>query len=187
MRKIAHISAKLLLRVLGKALLAVVLIALMAIVATSISPVYNFTKPTPFSGQDIFNPYRNIDTAYMWQRANFHTHTRVEGMMNECELWPAEVYDEYMRYGYDIVTFSNHNELTEHPISELQADVYEHGYNLLKFHKLVFGSEAVNRFDHLLPLFAFQRQWQIDRLRTDGDIVVLNLSLIHISEPTRPY
>ena len=174
MQRKTHISAKRLLRVVGKMLLAVVLIVLMAVVATSISPVYNFAKPTPFSGPDIFNPYRNLDTNHMWQRANFHTHTRVEGPMNECELWPAEVYAEYMRYGYDIVTFSNHNHLTEHPISELQADVYEHGYNLLKFHKLVFGSKEVNRFDHLLPLFAFQRQWQIDRLRNDGDIVVFN-------------
>lgn len=174
MQKMAHISAARLLRIIGKLLLAAMLIAVMVIVATSISPIYDFAKPSPFSGPDIFNPYRNLDTTTMWQRANFHTHTRVEGPMNECELWPDEVYDQYMRYDYDIVTFSNHNELTAHPIDSLQVDLYEHGYNLLKFHKLVFGSREVDHFDHLLPIFASQRQWQIDRLQDDGDIVVLN-------------
>ena len=150
-------------------------IALLAVVATSVSPVYNFPAGKPFSGPDIFNPYRDIDTAYCWKRANFHTHTRVEGIFNECQKWPQRLYDEYQKYGYDIVTFSNHNELTEHPFDkELQVDLYEHDYNLLKFHKLVFGSDKVNRFDHLLPIFTFQRQYQLDLLRAESDIIVLN-------------
>ena len=38
-----------------------ILIALMLITVTSISPIYDFQQPTPFSGKDIFNPYRNFD------------------------------------------------------------------------------------------------------------------------------
>ena len=148
-----------------KVLASLILLAILAIVITGISPVYDFIKPAPFSGPDIFNPYHRLDTAIGWKRANFHTHTKVEGLFNECEEWPAEVYEHYKRFGYDIVTFSNHNRLTGHPFdSTLQVNVYEHGYNLFKYHKLVFGSKRVNRFDNLIPLFPFQKQFQLAML-----------------------
>lgn len=158
-----------------KTVASVVLIALTAIFVTSVSPVYIFDSPKPFTGPDIFNPYENLDSAYCWKRANFHTHTRVEGIFNECEYWPGEVYDAFEKFGYDIVTFSNHNALTDHPFDpSLQVDVYEHGYNLFKFHKLVFGSGKVNRFDNLLPLFTFQKQFQFNLLGKDSDIIQFN-------------
>ena len=151
------------------------MIALTAIIVTSVSLVYTFDRPSPFSGPDIFNPYENLDTAYCWKRANFHTHTRVKGIFNECEYWPSEVYESLEKFGYDIVTFSNHNRLTAHPFDQsLQVNVYEHGYNFFKYHKLVFGSDKVNRFDNLLPLFAFQKQFQVDMLGKKSDFIVLN-------------
>ncbi len=159
----------------SKVLACVVLTALLAVFATGISPVYTFDDPVPFQGPDIFDPYRNLDTAHCWKRANFHTHTRVDGIFNECEYYPAEVYDALEKFGYDIVTFSNHNELTVHPFDpSLQVNVYEHGYNLFKYHKLVFGSDRVNRFDHLLPLFSFQKQFQLDLLGRDSDLIQMN-------------
>ena len=112
-----HILRKTLI-ILLKTVASVVLIAIMAIFATSVSPVYTFDEPSPFTGSDIYNPYRNLDTALCWKRANFHTHTRVEGIMNECDYWPDEVLKRYEALGYDIVTFSNHNEQTTHPKGE---------------------------------------------------------------------
>lgn len=162
-------------RIILKCLSAATIIVLMMIVATSVSPIYDFEKPASFTGPDIFNPYRNLDTALCWKKANFHVHTRVKGIFNECEYWPNEVYSFHERLGYDIVTFSNHNELTQHPFdSTLQVNVYEHGYNLFKYHKLVFGSKEVNRFDHLLPLLASQRQFQLDILGKESDIIQFN-------------
>lgn len=158
-----------------KIVVSLVLIALAAVIATSVSAVYRFAEPAPFSGPDVFNPYSKLDSANCWKRANFHTHTRVKGLLNECELWPEDVYRELAKFGYDIVTFSNHNELTQYPSDpQLHVSVYEHGYNLFKFHKLVFGCSSVNRFDHLLPLFAFQRQFQINVLSKDCDFIQLN-------------
>lgn len=169
-----HIEKNILI-ILLKTVASVVMIALMAIIATSVSPVYIFDHPSPFTGPDIFNPYRNLDTSYCWKRANFHTHTRVDGIFNECEYWPAEVDEALRKFGYDIVTFSNHNELTEHPSdTSLQINVYEHGYNLFKYHKLVFGSDKVNHFDHLLPLFTFQKQFQMDILGRNSDFIQMN-------------
>lgn len=158
-----------------KGLLTVVMIALFAIVVTSVSLIYNFQKPTPFRGNDIFNPYRNISKEHCWKRANFHTHTRVEGILNECDHTAEQTLDYYEKFDYDIVTFSNHNELTVHPTEPSQSlNLYEHGYNICKFHKLVFGCTKVNRFDHLLPIFTSQKQFQIDMLSRESDIVVLN-------------
>ena len=152
-----------------------ILIALMLITVTSFSPIYDFQQPKPFSGKDIFNPYRNFDIQSGWKRAVFHVHTRVRGLMNECEMWPDQVHESLCKFDYDIITFSNHNELTTHPFdTTLQVNVYEHGYNLLKYHKLVFGSNKVNFFDHLFPFIASQKQFQINLLRRDADIIQLN-------------
>ena len=160
----------------AKALSVLLIFVLAVFTAFSISPIYKFEKPAPFSGPDIFNPYEDVDWETGWKRANFHTHTKVDGIFNECPEYPDTVYVDYMRLGYDVVTFSNHNEITEHPYDPaLQVDVYEHGYNLFKFHKLVFGPErGVNHFDHILPLFASQKQWQYDMLSRHADFIQMN-------------
>ena len=165
------------LRVLLKAVLCIPLLLVLACLATGVSPVYDFREPRPFSGPDVFDPYRNLDTSLCWKRTNFHTHTRVKGPFppNECELWPAETFAEYERFGYDVVTFSNHNELTVHPFdSTLQVNVYEQGYSPFKFHKLVFGADRVKHYDPLLPLLACQKQFELDRLDAGSDFVQIN-------------
>ena len=169
MRKFLHI--------LYTAAASVVLLLLLAVWVTGISPIYNFRAPRPFSGPDIFNPYSALDTAAGWKRANFHTHTRVKGPFppNECEAWPQETYDTYRKLGYDIVTFSNHNELTVHPFDpSLQVNVYEQGYSPFKFHKLVFGSPGVIHWDPLLPLLTSQMQFELDYLGRSSDFIQLN-------------
>ena len=165
------------LRALGKLVAAVALAVLLLLAVTGVSPIYSFRGPQPFHGKDIFNPYASLDTAQGWKRANFHTHTRVSGPwpMNECPRWPDYTDSVYRELGYDIVTFSNHNELTVHPYdSTLQVNVYEHGYNLPKFHKLVFGSHRVIHWDPLLPLLASQKQWALDYLGRSSDFVQMN-------------
>lgn len=161
--------------IIFKSLFVLLLILLFAVSVTSVSPIYNFTEGEPFSGEYIYNPYEKLDTCAGWKKANFHTHTKVDKGINECPYYPDVVYDEYMSYGYDILAFSNHQQLTRHPYdSSLQINVYEHGYNLFKFHKLVFGTEKERKFDHLLPIFDSQKQFMIDLLNKDGDFVVFN-------------
>lgn len=166
-----------------------VLLALLVLVlsATGLSPIYRFAKPLPFSGPDIFDPYacgthgacddceRDCGKTKKWKRANLHTHTIVDGIFNECHHTPQEVYDSLAGFGYDIVTFSNHNKLTVHPFdSSLQVQLYEHGYNLCKYHKNVFGCTEVCHFDHLLPVLASQRQFQMDLLLKGCDFIQFN-------------
>ena len=164
-------------RVLWKTVAALLLLLTMVLLSTSVSPVYRFREPVPFSGPDIFNPSSALDTAAGWKRANFHTHTRVKGPFppNECEAWPMETWEAYQLLGYDIVTFSNHNELTEHPFDpSLQVNVYEQGYSPFKFHKLVFGSEEVIHYDPLLPVTVSQKQFQLDYLGKGSDFIQIN-------------
>ena len=163
------------LRVLLKIVGALLLVAVAAIAITSITPIYDFKAPSKFEGAEIYNPYKSFNKAEGWKRANFHTHTRVEGLLNECNYTPSEVLEVYEGLGYDIVTFSNHNELTTHPRGEeWQVNLYEHGYNIFKFHKLAFGAKEVTRFDHLFPILASQLQFQIELLAKESDLVQLN-------------
>ena len=163
------------LQLTAKVFAAILLLLLLAICVTGVSPIYDFAEPKPFAGDDIFNPYASFDASQGWKRANFHTHTKVEGIFNECDHTPAEVDKMLRAFGYDIVTFSNHNALTRHPYSEeLQVNLYEHGYNLFKFHKLVFGAKQEMRFDHLLPVLASQKQFQLDLLGAQSDFLQLN-------------
>lgn len=157
-------------------LLASFLVLLALVICVfSVSPVYDFSAPQAFSGPDIYNPYASLPASPEWKKANFHTHTRVDNLLNECPEYPAVVYGDYMRLGYDVLAFSNHNQLTRHPFdSTLQINVYEHGYSLFKFHKLVFNPSEMKLYDHLLPFLPSQRQWQLDYLSASADFVVLN-------------
>ena len=148
---------------------------------SSVSPVYDFPEQERFSGESIYNPYHSLDSLRSqgvpvdWKRANFHTHTKVDGIFNECSHSPQAVYDSLAAFGYDIVTFSNHNELTVHPFdSSLQVNVYEHGLNLLKYHKLVFGSDKVLHFDNIIPAILSQRQFMMELLSKESDFIQLN-------------
>ena len=168
---------KRILRALVKLVAALISLFVLTLVISSVGPVYRFRAPKPFEGQDIFNPYASLDTAEGWKRANFHTHTRVKGPwpMNECPQWPAYVDSVYRVLGYDIITFSNHNEITTHPYdTALQVNVYEHGYSIPQYHLLVFGSKKVNHWDPLLPLTASQKQFALDYLGKTSDFIQMN-------------
>lgn len=165
------------LRCLLRILAGVLLVVLLAAGVTGFSPVYDFRKPAPFTGEVIFNPYRDLDTTLGWKRAAIHTHTKVKGPFppSECDFWPQEIWEAYRKLGYDIVTFSNHNEITPHPFDPaLQVNVYEQGYSPFKFHKLVFGSRKVKHYDPLVPLLASQKQFELDRLGKGSDFIQVN-------------
>lgn len=165
---------------------SIIVVAILAVLVTSFTPIYNFSEPQPFAGEDIYNPYQAVDSTTEWRRANFHTHTKVEGILNECDYWPKEVIAEFKKYGYDVVTFSNHNEITTiEATEECGVRAYEHGYNILKNHNLVFGAESEMRYDMLLPLFTSQRQFLLNLLERDADMVQMNHPLRTIATSDR--
>lgn len=145
------------------------------IIASEFSFIYRFEDPKPFSGPDIYNPYVSLDTTVGWKRANFHTHTKVDNILNECPEYPDVVYADYKKFGYDILAFSNHNLLTNHPDDgALKIDLYEHGINLFQFHKLVFSPKRMILHDILLPFIPSQKQFEYDYLTKNADFIVMN-------------
>lgn len=171
--KSAIINAPRWAKITVKVLLTPTVIMLIIFVAMSVSAVYDFAAPRPFSGPDIYNPYQNIDTTLGWKRAALHTHSRVDGILNECEPTTAQICDEYAKYGYEIVHFSNHNEITKHPTMGT-VPLYEHGYNARNFHVNVYGDNSVTWFDNPFPIFDFQRQFKLDMLAKGADMVQIN-------------
>lgn len=162
-------------RITLKSLVTIVLVAISIVISTCFSPIYDFAEPHPFSGPDIYNPYSSFDTTHCWKRTNLHTHTRVEGILNECDFSADSTYHIYKSFGYDIIGFTNHNELTKHPIDKrLQMDIYEHGYNALNYHIMTYGAESVWHYDILFPLFASQKQHLLYELSEDADFVQIN-------------
>lgn len=163
------------LKVSAKIFATILMTAIIILAVFSVSPIYKFEGPVPFSGDKIYNPYASLDTAAGWKRACLHTHTKVDKGINECPYYPDVVYQDYMSYGYDILGFSNHQALTPHPVSEdLYIGVYEHGYNLFKFHLNPFGASKVEKFDHIIPILTSQKQFMIDRLSEDADFIQFN-------------
>ena len=167
-------SLKLIIKYAWRVLASLVIIFALAILVTSFSRMYDFAPAQPFSGDDIFNPYAEFNPDVEWKRTSLHTHTRVKGPLNECEFSADETWAKYQDFGYDIVGISNHNEITPHPAKEQDIRIYEHGYNLRNFHKLVIGTNRVNRFDALLPVFASQAQWQLEMLGDECEVLQLN-------------
>lgn len=154
---------------------SVILVVMGLFFVLEISPIYDFSEPVPFKGSLIYNPYAELDTTVGWSRTNLHTHTHATKWINECEFYPDSVLSFYQEYGYDVVTFSNHMELTEYPgDEERQVWVYEHGWNLAKHHNLTFNPENVNYWDIPLPLLTSQKQFKIDRLASEADFVFFN-------------
>lgn len=159
---------------LYRCIVSLVWLVVVAILVTSFSRCYDFAPAEPFSGDDIFNPYADFDPDMEWKRTSLHTHTKVEGPLNECDHTTLEAWQRYQEFGYDIVGISNHNEITPHPVAEQDIRIYEHGYNLRNFHKLVIGTEQVNHFDALYPISTSQAQWQLDMLSKECEVLQLN-------------
>lgn len=154
-----------------RTLAAVLLLTLLVLTIFSVSPIYRFGSPEPFSGPDIYNPYEGL--AGQWKRSVFHTHSRVAGPLNECPLPADSVIADYRKLGYDIIGISNHNTITRNP-ADSSIRVYEHGYSLFKFHKLVFNPTRVRLWDHILPFLVSQKQWQYDMLTGNADFIMMN-------------
>ena len=74
---------------------SIIVVAILAVLISSFSPIYNFAEPRSFEGGDIYNPYHSLDSTQVWRRANFHTHTKVDGILNECDYTPEEVINEF--------------------------------------------------------------------------------------------
>src|SRR6266540_3695904 len=108
--------------------------------------IYRFKKPASFSGDSLYNPYKNISGN--WIKANFHAHSIAWGHLTNGHQTPFEIENVYSKMGYQVACVSNYENVAYCKNANIKSlPVYEHGYNIFKTHQLVFKPEKVSFFD----------------------------------------
>ena len=132
---------------------------------------YSFTPNAPFSGEQFYNPYANIKEN--WIKANFHAHSRLALGLTSGRNSAEEMYETYDSLHYDLPSMSNYNSLTDNSERDFYLDVYEHGLNLVATHQLVLNAEDATKFDYPLFQLTSHKQYIINKLKTDDNLIAL--------------
>ncbi len=129
---------------------AILGLALLLVLPYAFSPLYHFPDSQMFSGNTLFNPYRQ--NSGEWYKCNFQGHSKAWSGVTDGKGSGGEYYDAYKNMGYDVVGLSNYQSISQPvPGDSLYIPVYEHGYNVWKRHHLCIGAGKVVWYD--LPLF----------------------------------
>ena len=166
---------KKLLKILGYSLLAIILFVVGSQFYFYQSyPEYEFQEPKPFHGENIWNPYQDIDTNN-WLKANFQLQSRAwGGITNGRKNQNDSVKAIYRKLGYDIAAISDYQKINEfEKDSAYHIQTYEHGYNIHKTHQVCIGSKKVLWRDYFFRQNLSQKQHIIDLLRPDNEIIAL--------------
>jgi hypothetical protein len=116
----------------------------------SIAPVYNYPDPQLFHGSQLYNPY--ADLKEFWWKGNFQVASYSWGGVTDGRDTADDVYQQYRKYGYDIISISDYQKINRFRSGEPDyVPTYERGYNVWKRHHLCIGAQQVNWYD--LPLF----------------------------------
>lgn len=139
-----------------------------------IAPVYKFPEIKVFSGDKIFNPYKDIDRT-LWRKGNFQIQSYAwMGLTNGWKNSNNEIDSIYQYLGYDIIVTSDYMKINKHGIeNESYIPVYEHGYSILKHHQVCIGSEKVNWKDYMFFQNIHHKQHILNSLREKNELVYI--------------
>ena len=110
-----------------------------------------------------------------WRKVNFHFHTRAwggitSGRQNTNELF----WETYKKLGYDAPFISNYQQISKfNKDSAFYIPVYEHGFGIRKKHQVCIGAKKVLWFDLSLFQDLDHKQFILDLLRDDNEIVAI--------------
>lgn len=155
-------------RVLGRTALA---LGVLLLLPYAFGPFYTFPEPRPFAGAAIHNPYAGW-TGHP-QRANLHAHGSAWGGFTSGAQPSATVAQHYRDLGYHVPGISDYQRIAAHDGVDT-LPLYEHGFNLGKYHQLAVGAREVDWFDFPLWQSLSHRQYVIDRVRRKAALVSLN-------------
>lgn len=135
---------------------------------------YNFfDSPDNFKGTIIYNPYDSLDAA-KWVKSNFHAHSTAWKGITNGHGTPKDIHHAYDSLQYGIHCVSNYQAIdTTFSSDDNYIPAYEHGYNVLKAHQLVLGSERVYWPDYILPQTLNNKQDILNYLSYDTNAVVI--------------
>jgi hypothetical protein len=137
-------------------------------------PVFEFSEPAPFSGNQLYNPYQNIDSM-VWRKGNFQVQSRAwggitDGRKNSNEL----IFKVYRQLGYDIIAISDYQKINTWGSDQPgYIPVYEHGYGIEKNHHVLIGAHKVIWNDYPLFQNLHHKQQILNRLRISSDLVYI--------------
>ena len=134
-------------------------------------PVYMFHTPAPFSGATLFNPYADIGP--VWQRANFHAHSRAWAGLTSGKQSPYDLRAAYLARGYDVIGISNYHQITHATGDTAFLPIYEHGFSIRKSHQLIIGARRIVGLDFPLWQTSQAKQYLLARLRDSAALTAI--------------
>ena len=160
---------------IGKTLLYMFLILMgMLVMFYLMAPVYDFSGPVAFHGSKLYNPYQNMNPEN-WHRYNFQVQSEAWGGITSGRGNSNEMIDSvYQMLGFDHVSTSDYQKIN-HFGSDRPSYIptYEHGYSLFKVHQVCIGASRILWIDLILFQTISMKQWIIDLLNKDCEIVAL--------------
>lgn len=138
--------------------------------------IYDFPEEKPFSGDHWYNPYQDIDSGTTQLKGNFHAHTIAWGGLTNGHDTEEELIEGYENHDYDIIGISNYHKNSEASKKKdgLFFPIYEHGYNIYKCHKQVFGGKEEIYLDYPIVQLLSHKQDIIYRLKEDSKAIAIN-------------
>jgi Protein of unknown function (DUF3108) len=142
-----------------------------ALVPYTVVPVYSFRLPAPFAGSVLFNPYQG--SGPIWQRANFHAHSRAWGGTTSGGQSPDSVRAAYLRRGYSVIGLSNYHSIARAGNDSAFLPMYEHGFSIKKTHQLVIGATHVTALDFPVWQTASAKQFLLNQLHDSASLTAI--------------
>jgi len=147
-------------------------LAIIATIPNYYSVIFKFGQSQKFNGDQFYNPYENISGH--WIKANLHAHVKAYGGIANGKNTAEEMLYKYDSLKYDLAVISNYNSIHDSVSGYKYLPVYEHGFNWMWIHQHVINETEVKWFD--FPFFQFRsnKQFVINRLKTDQNLIALN-------------
>ncbi len=137
-------------------------------------PVYNFTSSNPFSGDQFFNPYSNLDSSH-WRKANFQIQSYAwKGITSGRGNTNENIHDLYKSLGYDIIATSDYQKINRYRQEDPEyIPVYEHGYGIKKNHQVLVGAQKVLWKDYPFFQTIHNKQHILNLLEEENELVYI--------------
>lgn len=138
------------------------------------APIYNFSGPSKFSGEKLYNPYENMDSS-LWRKYNFQVQSKAWGGLTNGRKNSNELIDSiYFDLGFDHVATSDYQKINYYGNQKPSfIPTYEHGYNIFKTHQVCINAEKVLWVDLMFFQTLSMKQWIFDQLNEGSRIVAM--------------
>ncbi len=122
------------------------------------APLYRFSTPQPFSGNKLYNPYKNIRPE-AW---------RLMDVSNT-----DKTADDILPKDKSCFIFADNQKISPSEVSGALLPAYTHGFNLAGVKQVCIGSDEVLWIDLIFFQTTGLKQWVIDRLRPHNKLIAL--------------